>query len=113
MSEYKKIAVIGSPDTVLPFRSIGAESFEVETSAELAEILQKLVEQDTFGIIFVEETLAEPVLDIISSMNDQYRGVAITPIPGTTGDKSIALQRLGAQVTRAIGIDIFAQKGGS
>ncbi|MDK2818338.1 MAG: hypothetical protein KFW21_02680 [Spirochaetota bacterium] len=114
MSEYKKIAVIGNPDTVLPFRSIGAESFEVETAAELAEILQKIVEQGTFGIIFVEETLAEPVLDFVSSLNDQYRGVAITPIPGTTtGDKSIALQRLGAQVTRAIGIDIFAQKGGN
>ncbi len=110
---YKKIAVIGSPDTVLPFRSIGAESFEVETPAELAETLKKIAQQDTFGIIFVEEGLSEPVLDVVAAMNDQYRGVAITPIPGTTGEGGIALQRLGAQVTRAIGIDIFAQKGGN
>lgn len=113
MSVHKKIAVIGSSDTVLPFRSIGAESFEVETSAELAETLQKISEQETFGIIFVEETLAESVQDVISSINDRYRGLAITPIPGTSGEGNIALQRLSAQVTRAIGIDIFAQKGGN
>lgn len=113
MSESKKIAVIGSSDMILPFRSIGAESFEVETPAELAETLKKIVKQNTFGIIFIEETLTEPILDIITTINDQYRGVAITPIPGTTGEGGIALKRLSAQVTRAIGIDIFAQKGGN
>lgn len=113
MSEHKKIAVIGSPDTVLPFRSIGAESFEVDTAAELAEKLREITGQGTFGIIFVEETLAEPVIDIVVAINNQYRGVAVTPIPGTTGEGSIALQRLSTQVTRAIGIDIFAQKGGN
>ena len=113
MSEYKKIAVIGATDTVLPFRSIGAESFEVETAIELAEKLQEIAKQGTFGIIFVEESLAEPVIDVIAAVNDQYRGVAVTPIPGTTGDGGLALARLRTQVTRAIGIDIFAQKGGS
>ncbi len=84
MSEHKKIAVIGSPDTALPFRSIGAESFEVESPEELAETLRKIVQQDTFGIIFVEEGLAAPVMDVVASVNDIYRGVAITPIPGTS-----------------------------
>ncbi|MGL5955129.1 MAG: V-type ATP synthase subunit F [Brevinema sp.] len=110
---YKKIAVIGSPDTVLPFRSIGAESFEVQTAEELADTLKKIVRQETFGIIFIEENLAESVLDVVADINNQYRGVAVTPIPGTTGEGSISLQRLSAQVTRAIGIDIFAQKGGN
>lgn len=113
MSEYKKIAVIGNPDTVLPFRSIGAESFEVSTAEEMIEILRKITQEGTFGIIFVEETIAELVFDTIATINDQYRGVAITPIPGTTGEGGVALSRLSAQVTRAIGIDIFAQKGGN
>ncbi|MGL4394203.1 MAG: V-type ATP synthase subunit F [Brevinema sp.] len=112
MSELKKIAVIGNADTVLPFRSIGAESFDVETSDQLLDTLRQLTDQGTFGIIFIEETLAEPVFDSISKINDQYRGIAITPIPGTTGEGGIALKNLGSQVTRAIGIDIFAQKGG-
>ncbi|MGL4388017.1 MAG: V-type ATP synthase subunit F [Brevinema sp.] len=112
MSEHKKIAVIGNADTVLPFRSIGAESFEVETPDQLLQTVRQIAEQGTFGIIFIEETLAEPVFDIISKINDQYRGVAITSIPGTTGDGGVALKHLSAQVTRAIGIDIFAQKGG-
>ncbi|MGL4560889.1 MAG: V-type ATP synthase subunit F [Brevinema sp.] len=112
MSDHKKIAVVGNADTVLPFRSIGVESFEVETSDQLLDIVRKITDQGTFGIIFVEETLVEPVIDIIAKINDQHRGVAITPIPGTTGEGGIALKRLGAQVTRAIGIDIFAQKGG-
>ena len=55
MTEYKKIAVIGNPDTVLPFRSIGAESFEVETTAELAEILQKIVEQVLLGLSLLKK----------------------------------------------------------
>lgn len=113
MSDNKKIAVIGNSDTVLPFRSIGAEAFEVENSSELAEILRKIAKQETFGIIFVEETLAEPVLDIITAVNNEYRGLAVTPIPGTMGEGGISLKRLSAQVTRAIGIDIFAQKGGN
>lgn len=112
MSERKKIAVVGNPDTVLPFRSIGADSFEVETSEQLLETVRKLALEGSFGIIFIEENLAEPVIDMISKINDEYRGVAITPIPGTTGEGGVALKRLGAQVTRAIGIDIFAQKGG-
>lgn len=113
MSESKKIAVLGSPDTVLPFRSIGAESFEVETSVELIDTLRKITQEDAFGIIFVEESLAASVLDDITAINDQYRGVAITTIPGTTDKGGISLQRLSAQVTRAIGMDIFAQKGGN
>ncbi len=113
MSDNKKIAVIGSPDIAVPFRSIGAESFEVSSSEELAETLRKVAQEDAFGIVFVEEGLAASVMDVVASVNDRHRGVAITVIPGTTGESGVALQRLSSQVTRAIGIDIFAQRGGN
>lgn len=109
----KKIAVIGSQDTVLPFRTIGADSFQAESSQELAEMLRRLASEGIYGIIFVEENLAESVIDVVADINNHYRDVSVTPIPGASVQGGIALKRLGKQVTRAIGIDIFAQKGGS
>ncbi|MGL4366905.1 MAG: V-type ATP synthase subunit F [Brevinemataceae bacterium] len=113
MSEIKKIAVIGTSDTVLPFRSIGAEAFEVETSEQLVDALRKAAEQKTFGIIFVEENLAESVLEVISDVNEQHRETAVTLIPGASGGIGLAVKSLSSQVTRAIGMDIFTQKGGN
>ena len=113
MSDNKKIAVIGAPDTVLPFRSIGAEAHQVESPEEAAQVLRKLADDGSYGIIFLEETFGAHIGDIISSINNQYRGLSITPIPGTTGRGGWALERLTSQVTRAIGMDIFAQKGGN
>lgn len=109
----KKIAVIGGQDTVLPFRTIGADSFPAESSQELAEMLRRLASEGSYGIIFVEENLAESVMDVVRDVNNHYRDVSVTPIPGASGQGGIALKRLGEQVTRAIGIDIFAQKGGN
>lgn len=113
MSESKKIAVLGGPDTVLPFRSIGAEAYQVDTPEELAQTLRKLADEGKHGIIFVEENLGAPVAEVIASINNQYRGLSVTPIPGTTGQGGWALKRLTSQVTRAIGMDIFAQNGGN
>lgn len=113
MSESKKIAVLGSPDTVLPFRSIGAETHQVESPEELAQVLRRLADEGKYGIIFIEENLGAPVADVITSINNQYRGLSVTPIPGTSGQGGWALKRLTSQVTRAIGMDIFAQNGGN
>lgn len=113
MSEHRKIGVIGSSDTVLPFRSIGAEAFEAEDSVQAIEILKEIVAQGVFGIILVEENLAESILGAISEINHQHRDVAIISIPSISCASGVALKNLSAQVIRAIGMDIFAQKGGN
>lgn len=112
MQDSKKIAIIGSPDTALPFQAIGADSYHADT-AERAENLLDEVILKSYGIIYIEEAYARVFNDKIARLNNAYHRVAVTVIPGSKGGEDLAVKKLGRLVKKAIGMDIFADKGGN
>ena len=110
MPDSHKIAVIGTIDTILPFRAIGAEGFEAG-DAKTAESILDDVLVGQFGIIYIEEAFANTFADRIMRLNNTHRNISITSVPGSKGGTGVSMEKIRNLVKRAIGIDIFGDKG--
>lgn len=109
----KKIAVVGTPDTILPFKAIGADGFDALDSGQALEQLKTIALKQTYGIVYLEEIFADGLTEELKELSERYRGMSITAIAGAKGSSGKSLERIRANVKRAIGIDIFADKGGN
>ena len=105
----KKIAIIGTADTILPFKAIGADGFSANDSEMAENLLENLILKN-YGIIYIEEAYALDFAEKITRLNFAHRNVAITVIAGSKGGSGAASEKIAGLVKRAIGIDIFADK---
>ncbi|NPV00286.1 MAG: hypothetical protein HPY53_02785 [Brevinematales bacterium] len=110
MADSHKIAVIGTADTILPFRAIGAVGFEASDAGSAEKILDDSV-LGQYGIIYIEEAFAMKFADRIQRLNNQHRSMSITSVPGSKGGTGESMEKIRFLVKRAIGIDIFGEKG--
>jgi len=103
-----KIAVIGGRETVMGFKALGLDVFPVETDAQAKDTLRKLARdtEDTYAIIYIEETLAVTLEREIDKFKDKPTPAVIL-IPGREGSLGLAQQALRAAVERAVGSDIL------
>ena len=104
-----KIAVMGGRETVMGFKALGLDVFPVETAAEAKETLRQLTRnegEDSYAIIYVEETVAVELEREINKFKDKPTP-AIILIPGREGSLGMAQRALHAAVKRAVGSDIL------
>ena len=102
-----KIAFIGQERILRVFRYFGTSVFQVSTPQEAEEKLQELVSdtEQTWGIIYIEETLADIIRDRIMELN---RGVLpVISIVSSSGEtKGIGGKMLHALVRKATGVEM-------
>lgn len=104
-----KIAVIGSPDTVIGFKALGLETFPVREPEEARKIFKSLTkaeQADQYAIIYLEENLAEPLTEDIDRFKDSPRPAVIL-IPGKDGSLGLGMTALESAVERAVGVNIL------
>ena len=104
-----KIAVVGSPDTVLGFKALGLDTFPVREADEARKTLRKLTktdEEDVYSIIYIEEGLAADMTAEIAKFKDSPTP-AIILIPGKDGSLGLGRDALQAAVERAVGSNIL------
>lgn len=103
-----KIAVIGGADSVVGFRALGLDTFPAVDSASAKRILHDLArqEEDPYVIIYMEETLAEPIMDEIRKYN-ALPSPAIILIPGRDGPIGLGQSALQTAVEKAVGSNIL------
>lgn len=104
----KKMAAVGSYDTVLPFQAVGVRPVPVAGGAETAENVRRLA-QEGYGVVFVEEQFYVAQLALIDDLVQHY-AASIIPIPGIRGSIGVGLSSVRSSVERAVGMDIFAKK---
>ena len=104
----KKMAAVGSYDTVLPFQAVGVRPCPVETDEEIAKTVTALARED-YGVIFVEERHFVAQAALIDDLVQQY-SASIIPIPGIIGSIGVGLSSVRKSVERAVGMDIFSEK---
>jgi len=109
MSELKKMAIIGSPESILPFKAIGLDEYPASNSSAALHLLEEAIKKE-YGIIYIEEAYAREFADKINELNKELRSTTISIIPGTKGSIGFVGENIRALVKRAIGIDIFAEK---
>ena len=100
-----KIAVIGEKESVLGFKAVGFEVYEVSNPHNAETIIDRLYEQDCAIIFITEQTLA-PIAHVLDKYKDN-RIPAIIPIPGRAGPTGLGMSSVKKSVERAVGADIL------
>jgi len=101
-----KIGILGDRDTVMVFGAIGVDTYSAANEKEARATLKRLAESD-YGVLFVTEEMAAPMMDLIKEYDE-----AITPsiilIPTSKGSLGLGLERINQSVEKAIGMNILA-----
>lgn len=100
-----KIAVLGEKASVMGFRAVGFEVYEVDEANEIEATIARLVKEQ-YGVLF----LTEQALAKTPGILDKYKNTripAIIPIPGRDGTLGIGMANLRKSVERAVGADIL------
>lgn len=94
---------------ILPFKAIGVQVFPVEKAEEARETLSRLIKEG-YGLILITEDLAPKLEDLLREVATEPTP-SIIPIPSSGGSTGFALERLRETIKKAVGADIFAEKG--
>lgn len=101
---YKKIGMMGGKNSILPFKGLGIDIFPVTDLKEAKEQLEKIAPE--YGVIFLTERLTEQLEDVIAQYDDQQTP-AIIPIPSSSGNLGIGMNRIRENVEKAVGMNIL------
>lgn len=103
------IAYIGPIGAGFGFKLAGIDVHECVDADDMVGTLKALVQKGTHNIIFVDETLAKNVLDVIAKLN-QNPLPAIILLANPVEAQKVAATNLQKLMVRAIGSDIFEGK---
>jgi V/A-type H+-transporting ATPase subunit F len=104
-----KIAAVGEEDIVLGFKALGIEIYPVDGPEATTTILSKLLNSDEYGIVFVSESMADGVEELMTEIGSRPLP-SLVYIPGSKGSQGFAMQRMRKIIERAVGADILSGK---
>jgi V/A-type H+-transporting ATPase subunit F len=105
MATTYQIAVIGDWESVMGFRALGLDTYPVASVEEAKEKVKELAKGDC-AVIYLTETLAKDMEDVIARYKDDLRP-AIILIPGREGSLGIGKNNIQRAIERAVGADIL------
>jgi vacuolar-type H+-ATPase subunit F/Vma7 len=102
-----KVAFIGKERVLRVFNYFGMAVFRVSTPEEAREKLQALVDdqESEWGLVYIEECLAEAFMDHIAQLNHRPLPV-ISIFPSTGEKKGLSHHMLGNLVRKVTGVDL-------
>lgn len=105
MAVTYRIAAIGDWESVMGFRALGLDTYPVASAEEAREKVRQLAKTDC-AVIYLTETLAKDMGDVLSRYKDELRP-AIILIPGREGSLGIGRDSIQRAIERAVGADIL------
>lgn len=99
------MGVVGERDAVLAFKALGMRVIAVSTPEETTKALHRLYSEG-IPVIFLTETCAQQVPETLERYKTNPK-CAVIPIPGSSGANGFGLNRVKANVEKAIGADIL------
>ena len=99
------IAVVGDWDSVMGFRALGLTTCPASTPENAREEIKRLAKED-YAVIYLTETLAKAMPDVLEKYKDELRP-AIILIPGREGSLGIGKDNIQRAIERAVGADIL------
>lgn len=100
-----KIGVVGDKDSVLAFKAIGIDVYDVVDKDEARRTIDKMA-MDNYAVIFVTEQVASELEETIERYN-KAMVPAIILIPSNQGTLGIGLKRVQDNVEKAVGVNIL------
>ncbi|UCE99373.1 MAG: hypothetical protein JSV82_09470, partial [Planctomycetota bacterium] len=106
MPHTNKIAVLGDADFVMPFSTLGADTYPVGyTTEEILEGAKKII-SDKYALVVVAENIAPTAEQVFSSVMKSPTPCIIV-VPFTTESSGFATRALGETLKIATGINIL------
>lgn len=100
-----KMGVVGERDAVLAFKAMGMRVLPAQTAQEVHAAVMRLARENV-PVIFITERAARLSPEIMERFKASANPVLI-PIPGSNGADGFGMQRVKANVEKAIGADIL------
>lgn len=100
-----KVAVVGDRDSVLAFKALGMDVFDVSTNEEARRTIDNLA-REKYGVIFVVEQTAKLIPETIERYN-RILTPAVILIPGNQGSLNIGLSKIDENIEKAVGTNIL------
>jgi len=100
-----KIAVMGEPDSIYGFATLGLDTFPFDSAENAGHMLRKLADEE-YAVIYITESLASKIKNEI----DRYRESklpAVILIPGVSGNTGDGIRNVKKSVEQAVGSDIL------
>lgn len=100
-----QIAVIGTRDSVLPFRTLGMQTEIVETADAANSIIHNLALKG-YKLFFI----SEDIISIISETVDKYKNdplISLISIPCSGKRINYGLKQIKSNIEKAVGSDLF------
>lgn len=99
-----RIAVVGDKDSVLAFKAIGLDVFNVPSEAEAKDTIKNLAKD--YKVIFITDKLAQTLEYVLVKYKSRPYPV-IVPIPSAEGSNGFGMQGIKRDIEKAIGSDIL------
>ncbi|MHC4158373.1 MAG: V-type ATP synthase subunit F [Planctomycetota bacterium] len=109
MPDTGKIAVLGDADFVMPFATLGADTYPVDhTTDQILEGAKKIASEksDKYALVVVAENIA-PTVEQVFSTAMKSPTPCIVVVPFTTESEGFATRALGEALKIATGINIL------
>ena len=102
-----EIAVIGNLDTILIFKMVGLDVFEVRDEKSTIEKINEIL--NDYKIILVTDDFAPFIENVIKETSKEMYPI-ITIIPSGTKDSNYALEQIEQSVEHTLGINILSNQ---
>ena len=102
-----EIAVVGSLDAILIFKSAGCDVIEVRDKNSTIQTITELTSK--YKLIFITDEFAPFIEKVIEETKKEMFPI-ITIIPSGTNDSNYALTQIEKSVEHTLGINILSQK---
>ncbi|QAT40283.1 V-type ATP synthase subunit F [Clostridium sp. JN-9] len=100
-----RIGVVGDKDSVLAFKSIGVDVYNVTNYEEARNTVDKMAKEG-YAVIFITEQVAKEINETIERYNRKTLP-AIILIPSNQGSLNIGMQKINDNVEKAVGVNIL------
>ncbi len=100
-----KIAVMGEPDSIYGFATLGLDTYPLDDFSSAGHKLRELAENN-YAVIYVTESLASAIPNEINHYRSQMFP-AIILIPGISGNTGEGIEQVKKSVEQAVGSDIL------
>lgn len=105
MKDYK-IAIIGTPDTVLGFKGLGVHVHGVTSEEQGHEVITSIMSSDTYAVLLITEDWLAKLESSVQKFHGQALP-AVLPIPSQKGSTGEAARNISKIVEQAVGSDIL------
>jgi len=101
-----KIAILGSPYSILGFKAVGVQAFGVVNENEARKKLSEIIQSKLYAILFITEDWAEKLEKEIDEMSSKALPAILT-VPSVQGSTKEGMRNLKKIVEKAVGSDIL------